>query len=203
MAISGLILLFWSDLEAQQWTLENLKRIGDLLLGTWLFSFGNRVGVRHTRCGLHAYTSTTWAMAYGCLILLTLMAMLAMAGAPPVTAGQWWDSSPRYLAALLYLSLFASVLGFTAYLMLVARIGANSAAYTLIATPVIALSLSSLFEGYQWTLTSIIGLLVIIAGNLTALNGNNPTRLARLTGYRRPKDYQVFIAGAGAADGRR
>ncbi|MDH3353728.1 MAG: EamA family transporter, partial [Chromatiales bacterium] len=89
-----------------------------------------------------------------------------------------WDSEPRYLMALLYLSIIASIIGFSTYLMLVARIGANSAAYTLVTTPVVALGLSTLFEGYQWTITGFLGLALILVGNIIIL-GNIHTKLIR------------------------
>jgi drug/metabolite transporter (DMT)-like permease len=37
--------------------------------------------------------------------------------------------------------------------------------------PVIALAVSTLFEGFRWNLTSTVGLAVLIAGNALALGG--------------------------------
>lgn len=173
LGIAGLILLFWSDLASQQWSPQSFKGIGYSLLGTWLFSLGNMVGVRHARCNLKPHTSTTWAMFYGCAILLIIIAVTVPINDAVLPATHWWDNSSRYLAALLYLAIIASVVGFTAYLMLVVRIGANSAAYTLVATPIVALWLSSLFEDYQWTATGMVGLCVVIGGNLCVLAGSD------------------------------
>lgn len=50
--------------------------------------------------------------------------------------------------------------------MLVARIGSSRAAYATVLFPVVALSLSTLYEGYQWTLLGGIGLLLTLAGNV-------------------------------------
>ncbi|RDE19709.1 DMT family transporter [Motiliproteus coralliicola] len=165
----GLMLLFSNDLLSQQWSQQTLYGIGFALLGSWLFSLGNMVGVRHAKNGLQPLTYNSWAMLYGCLILLSVT--LVQLGFKPDSFQQvaWWDSNPRYFWGLLYLAVLASVVGFNVYLLLVARIGANSAAYTLVGTPVIALTLSSLFEDYRWTGTGMIGLLVVIAGNLLVL----------------------------------
>jgi len=169
LGIAGLVLLFWSDLQAQQWSLNSLKGIGFALLGTACFSLGNMISVRHSKAGLHPMTTTSWAMLYGCGVLtLVIGIQLALRGESPASL-VLWDSNPRYLAGLLYLAVIATVVGFTTYLMLVGRIGANNAAYALVVTPVIALSLSSLFENYQWTTSGLAGLLLIIAGNLVVM----------------------------------
>ena len=71
-----------------------------------------------------------------------------------------------YISSLLYLAIPASVLGFTAFLVLVNRIGASNAAYILVCTPVIALAMSSIFEGYVWSLNASMGLVLICLGNV-------------------------------------
>jgi drug/metabolite transporter (DMT)-like permease len=62
-------------------------------------------------------------------------------------------------------SLFAVVV-FVAYLALVARIGPERAAYTTILTPVIAPAVSWLLEGYQWSHRALIGVPLILVGNV-------------------------------------
>ncbi|MGY0216624.1 DMT family transporter [Endozoicomonadaceae bacterium StTr2] len=177
LGIAGLVLLLWSDLEAQQWSGDSYIGIGFALLGTWLFSLGNMIGVRHARRGLKAWTTTLWGMIYGCLILALISSVVVFKqyGASELVL---WDNSARYLGSLLYLVIVATVLGFTAYLMLVARIGANYSAYALVITPVVALTLSSLFEGFVWSTESVIGLVVIMTGNLCVLGEG----LGRLNG---------------------
>ncbi|MCW8884071.1 MAG: DMT family transporter [Motiliproteus sp.] len=161
LGILGLLLLFWTDLQSSQWSADALLGIGYALLGTWLFSLGNMVSVRHANRGIQPATSNAWGMIYGCVILLLIIIL---------RAGPWvWDGSVHYLGGLAYLSILASVVGFSTYLMLVNRIGANNAAYVLVATPVIALTLSNLYEGYQWSLLSIFGLVLIAVGNLAVL----------------------------------
>jgi drug/metabolite transporter (DMT)-like permease len=79
-----------------------------------------------------------------------------------------FDPSPRYVGALLYLAVPGSVVAFTAYLLLVGRIGPDRAAYCTVLFPVVALTVSTVFEGYQWSSMALAGLLLVIAGNLLA-----------------------------------
>ena len=154
----GLMLLFWPEVDADEMGLEAAEGVALAVLGTYLFSLGNMITRRNGAMGLHPTTTNTYAMVYGTLILGLL---LVVTGQPLVM-----PSSEAYLPALLYLSVFGSVIGFTTYLMLVNRVGPNHAAYATVMFPVIALFLSSLYEGYVWHTASFIGLGLVLAGNL-------------------------------------
>ena len=96
-------------------------------------------------------------MIYGALFLAIL---LVITGTPLA-----WDSQPQYLGSLFYLAIVGTVAGFTAYLSLVGHIGASKAAYATVMFPVVALALSTVFEGYLWTLSSVGGLVLVLLGN--------------------------------------
>ena len=168
---SGLMLLFWPEVDAEDMGLEALEGIALAVLGTYLFSLGNMIGRRNGAVGLHPGTTNTYAMVYGTLILGLLLLLTGQALVLP--------SSDTYLPALLYLSVFGSVIGFTTYLMLVNRVGPNHAAYATVMFPVIALFLSSLYEGYVWRPASFVGLGLVLAGNLV-LVWKVPPRVFRL-----------------------
>ena len=161
LGISGLIMLFWQDLSSDQITSDTLIGITYSLTGTLLFSLGNMISIRQARAGLPTLTSNAWGMLYGCLLMALVNTIL----------GDPWiiEISTHYLSGLLYLALIASVLAFPTYLLLVARTSASSAAYVLVATPILALTLSWLFEDYQWTVSGVSGVVVIILGNLLIL----------------------------------
>ena len=95
---------------------------------------------------------------YGAVFLLALIGLSGTALPLPPDA--------RYLGALVYLALFGSVIGFTTYLMLVARMGSGRAAYATVMFPVIALMLSWAFEGYHWQLTALAGVGLTLLGNV-------------------------------------
>jgi len=75
-----------------------------------------------------------------------------------------WTMS--YIGALLYLAIFGSVIAFGAYFTLVGRIGAGKAAYSTLLFPLVALSISTVYEGYVWHMNAVAGLLLILTGNL-------------------------------------
>jgi drug/metabolite transporter (DMT)-like permease len=67
------------------------------------------------------------------------------------------------------LSVFDSIIAFSPYLTLLKRVGGGPAAFVGVATPVIALALSTLFEGYRWTWVAALGVILAVAGNWLAL----------------------------------
>lgn len=154
----GVLLLFRRELFAHQLDPAVAAGIGLALLGTGLFSLGNMVTRRIAQSRISIVEATAWGMSYGALGL-GLLVWLSGAGlaAPP---------SRLYLGALLYLALIGSALGFTVYLLLVARIGSAKAAYATVLFPVVALSVSTLLEGYHWEGAGLIGVALTLLGNL-------------------------------------
>ena len=102
-----------------------------------------------------------FAMLYGALFDAALA--LATAG-PPV-----FDPRPAYLAGLAYLVLFASAAAFVMYYRVIRAIGPARAAYTSVVVPIVALSLSMVFEGYRWTPLAASGAALALAGLVIAL----------------------------------
>jgi len=158
LGVSGLAILFLPELNSEEISLNTIKGILFAILGTYLFSLGNMLSKKTTSLGLSTMTTNAYGMFYGsiilCLILLAVRQPLVL------------PSKPEYIVSLLYLSIFGSIIAFTTYLSLVARIGANNAAYSTVMFPVIALFLSSIFEGYEWQVASIIGIVLTVLGNL-------------------------------------
>ena len=112
--------------------------------------------------GLHPFATNSWAMLIGASILTVGSALGGLSFAV--------EPSVRYLGALGYLAIFGSVIGFTAYLMLVGRMGPERAAYCTVLFPIVALAASTVFEGYQWSALAVVGLLLVVAGNLVAFD---------------------------------
>tara|TARA_B100000780_G_C20897595_1_gene357233 strand:+ start:170 stop:508 length:339 start_codon:yes stop_codon:yes gene_type:complete len=109
--------MFWPELAQDSAQGVNFSSIGFAFLGTFFFSLGNMISVRHNKKGLKPFTSSAYAMLYGSLFLAALLVITAT----PLA----WDPRPQYLGSLLYLGIIGTVAGFTAYLCLVSRIGAN------------------------------------------------------------------------------
>ena len=104
-----------------------------------------------------------WAMVFG-TIADALYAWVT--AGPPV-----FDSSPRQLAGLAYLAIVGSVVTFPLYFALIRDWGPGKAAYNSVAVPVVAMALSTFFEGYQWTLLASGGAVLAMIGLLIALSG--------------------------------
>jgi drug/metabolite transporter (DMT)-like permease len=153
---SGLLLLFGRDVFVE-FNATALKGAGLAAMGTMFFSLGNMVSRRNGAAGLPVATANAWAMAYGALFLLGLILLTRT----PVVA----PPDVEYLWALLYLAVFGSAVAFTTYLILVQRIGSARAAYSTVLFPVVALTLSTLFEGYRWTPLGAVGLALCLVGN--------------------------------------
>lgn len=160
--VVGLALLMAPQIRLDDSWLTTLKGCGLAALGTLFFSFGNMISVRNGNAGITPLQSNMWAMMYGTVLLL---AICVVRGVPFA-----WGTGAEYTFSLFYLALFGSVIGFTAYLSLVSRVGPGTAAYTTVLFPVVALSLSALYEGYHWTQSSSAGLLLILLGNYLMIN---------------------------------
>ncbi|CNH95629.1 MULTISPECIES: DMT family transporter [Yersinia] len=158
LGMTGIISLFWHDLTATQIAPELLKGIGLSLLGTYGFSLGNMISSRHQRRGLDILSTNAYAMTYGAV----LMGLFSLFQHHSFTI----ELTPRYLGSLLYLAIFGSVIAFAAYFSLIGRIGASGAAYSTLLFPLVALTISTFYEGYHWHLNAIIGLILILLGNL-------------------------------------
>ncbi len=157
VGVAGLVLIFWHDLFGGALNLDALKGVGLAALGTLFFSLGNMVSRKLSSTGVPPLTANAWGMGYGALFLI---ALIGLSGVPLVA-----PPSASYVGALLYLALFGSVVGFTTYLMLVARIGSGRAAYATVMFPVIALLLSWAFEGYHWQWQTVLGVGLTLLGN--------------------------------------
>lgn len=158
LGLAGIVTLFWHDLSAAHIAPELLKGIGLSLLGTYGFSLGNMISSRHQRHGLDVLSTNTYAMFYGTAVMGVLSLVQGASFA--------LDLRPQYIGSLVYLSVFGSVLAFGMYFTLVGRIGASQAAYSTLLFPLVALTVSTFCEGYQWHTNAVIGLVLILMGNL-------------------------------------
>ena len=84
-----------------------------------------------------------------------------------------YPESTEFTLALLYLALFGSVFAFGAYMKLLQRIGSDKSTYVVLVYPIVALGLSTLFEGYQWTIAAAIGVILVLFGNAIAMGKLN------------------------------
>ncbi|MGF6874488.1 DMT family transporter [Paraburkholderia sp. MM5477-R1] len=162
LGLVGIVCLFVQQMAGHLGDHTAWLGLGVAFLGTLCFSAGNLLSSRMQSMGLHPFATNSWAMLIGAAVLTlgSLFAGYSFAVEP----------SARYLGALAYLVVFGSVIGFTAYLMLVGRMGPERAAYCTVLFPIVALAASTLFEGYRWSALAVVGLMLVVAGNLVAFD---------------------------------
>ncbi len=161
MGLGGITAIFWHELSA--FDLSQGTSIG-LVLGlvaTLSASAGNLTSMKMQSRGWPVMETITLAMLYGSVFMFGLNLVL---GDPFVV-----DLSLPYISSLLYLAVFGSVIGFGCYLTLMGRIGAERAGYTSVLFPVVALTLSTLFEGFEWTTLGLVGVSLVLLGNVFIL----------------------------------
>jgi drug/metabolite transporter (DMT)-like permease len=161
LGIAGVVLLFLPELAELGRTPRVALGVAFALGGTLLSTGGNIIAVRNHRASVGMLEGTVWAMAWGAATALSIA----------VATGASWvlDPRPAYWASLAYLSVLGSIVAFGAYFTLIARAGVAFAGYTGVATPIVAVLLSTLFEGFAWTGTAILGVALAAAGNVVAL----------------------------------
>ncbi|WP_407523052.1 DMT family transporter [Methylobacterium oryzisoli] len=170
IGLAGIACLFRDTLAGTALDRDTAVGLGLALLGTWFFSAGNLVSARNQRHGLAVATVNAYGMLYGAALVGTV----ALVRGVPFG----FDPSPAYVGSLLYLAVPGSVIGFTAYLTVVQRIGPEKAAYMTVLFPVVALTISVFAEGYRVTPLAALGVAAVLAGNVVVF--------APLRTWRRP-----------------
>ncbi|TAK13006.1 MAG: DMT family transporter [Anaerolineae bacterium] len=161
VGILGLGFIYWPELAGFE--LGSRAALG-LLLATGSAvsaSMGNIISARNQRNGLPVVQTNAWGMVYGGGFML----MVVLLRGTPIT----FEASTGYIASLLYLSVFGSIVAFGTYLTLLGRMGADRAAYVTVLFPVIALVLSILFEGLELNTVQWAGVVLVPLGNVIAL----------------------------------
>jgi drug/metabolite transporter (DMT)-like permease len=169
VAMAGVALLFVHEARLSDAGPEQaLIGIGIALLGVLSASVANVMQATKTAKAYPMATMLGWAMLTGAAIDAAFA--WATVG-PPVIEPRW-----SYVVGTLYLGLFGSALAFTIYFQLIRTIGPAKAAYTSVLIPVIAMLLSTLFEGYRWSPLAAAGAVLVVAGLLLALKARRPNR---------------------------
>lgn len=166
--VAGVALVFQPELSRASDSSHTSSGIAYAALGALSASFGNLLSARNQRRGLPVIQINTFGMTYGALFV----AAYALAAGRSFT----FDVSASYLLSLGYLALFGSVIAFGAYLTLMGRIGPDRAGYTNAAVPVVALLMSTCFEGLQWHAVTAIGVAFCLTGTLLVLRRSLNTR---------------------------
>lgn len=168
LGVAGVTLIFWPEfahvMDGGRAGLGAAFTVGAVLLST----VGSLAASRNKVVGLPFWPALGWGMVYGALCSALAVAIGGQAVVWP-TSALWW-------ASLLYLAVAGSVIAFACYLLLQQRLGPGPASMVGVATPVLALVVSALFEGYRPGWPVLLGVALAVAGNALAL-GWMPRRL--------------------------
>jgi drug/metabolite transporter (DMT)-like permease len=162
----GICLIFYPEIQSFDLSDKSVFGLSIGLLSVFLASLGNILSARNQQHKLPVIQANAYGMAYGAGLLIILALLLGKQFS--------FSFSVTYVTSLVYLSVFGSIIAFGSYLTLIGKIGADRAAYAIMAVPVVALLLSSLFEGYQWNIPAVIGLLMVLSGNYLVLARKKP-----------------------------
>ena len=165
VAIAGIALLLVN--EAREAPLG-----GDIGLGIWLAlgamiaaSVSNVIQAGETGRLVPLVTLIAWAMLYGTAADVALAWTLS---GPPVL-----PSDGLYWAGTVYLAIAGSVVTFPLYYGLFREIGPGRAAYHNVLVVIVAMLLSTLFEGYRWSALAIAGSALALVGLVVALRAKS------------------------------
>jgi drug/metabolite transporter (DMT)-like permease len=161
LGVLGVAAMFYPELAGATLNRDVMIGLGLSIAGTFSFCFGNMISLRLQRRGLPIFATTGIGMIYGA----SALALFAAVNGHPLII----EPTARYLVSLAYLALIGSVMAFACYLTLLGRIGADRAAYATVMFPVVALAVSTGFEGYRWTPPAALGLVAVLAGIVLVL----------------------------------
>ena len=161
IGIGGITLVFLPELQLLEWSSSTLTGILFALTGTISASVGMISSARFQRENYPVLQTNAWGMTWGALLMLVYIII------NDIEFGFQPDAS--YIGSLIWLSIFATALGFGCFLTLVGRIGAGRASYAMVVFPIVALFISTLFENYTWSVTAVLGLALAIGGNVIIL----------------------------------
>ncbi len=161
LGILGITLVYWPEFGQLRDGREAVLGAAFTLAAVLISTSGGLLAQRNHQRGLHGWPAMAWSMGYGGLASL----LVALALGREYTI----DLGAPYLLSLLYLALLGTVITFAGWLTLVGRIGAARASYVGVMAPVVALFVSTIFEGFAWHPLTATGVAVSIAGNVLVL----------------------------------
>ncbi len=162
LAMVGVALLFVHEVRADP------AGASDIFLGVGLTfaavmtaSVANVVQAGKRARALPMMSLIGWSMLFGTAI----NAFWSWVTVGPPVLG----SSLGFYFGLFYLSLAASALTFTLYFGLIRIIGPGKAGFSNVLIPIIAMTISTLFEGYRWSPLAASGGVIVMIGMVIAL----------------------------------
>ena len=153
LAIAGLAMVCSNNLASGQLAWQGVVLI---IAGMLCFSLSG-VLVKSVNISIHPVATTTGTLIYS-TPLFALVWWLTDGSLPVDT----W--STKTVAAVVYLAVFGSLIGFIAYFYILQKLPATTVALVTLLTPVLAISLGAILNGEHVPMIMVIGAIMIIAG---------------------------------------
>jgi drug/metabolite transporter (DMT)-like permease len=161
MGIGGLCLFVGHEVTQVDWHDDTLHGVLLVSMSALIFSLGGSISKRNSNHGLAVIPTITMGMVYATAAMLIYNVAIMQPLVFPVSTVYW--------GLLLYLVIAGSIVAFVCYLKLIQNIGPELAGYTSILSPMVALLVSWGLEGYTWSLAALLGLLLIMIGNILVM----------------------------------
>ncbi len=161
LGMAGVALIFWPEIvrpaTSERGTLGLLLTAASVLLS----AVGSLTASRNRELGVPLLPALGFGMLYGAASAAVVALALGREFVIPTAAG-WW-------LGLAWLALAGSVLAFACFLTLQDRLGPGPAGTVGVMTPLLALGVSLLLEGYRPDLLTALGAALAVAGNALML----------------------------------
>lgn len=161
ISLAGLAVLFPGDLFDFDLSVGATLGFVALCFSLLLSSFGTVMTSKLIKEGTNLYWATALAMLLGGILSF----VFGLYQHQEIL----WSNEMAFISLLFYIAFFVTSIVFLFYMQIVNKFGAASASYVWIIAPVIALNISSTFEGMQWTLERILATVIILMGGVVAL----------------------------------
>ena len=148
--VLGVALVFWPEIASTGARPQAGLGITIGLASVAAACVGNMLTLTLTRRGWPLVPVLSWSMGYGAAFLVL--------AAEASGTGLHFAPTPVYIGSLLYLAVAGSVIAFVLYFKLAQAHGPARAAMTGVITPVIALGISALLEGWHATPLALAGM---------------------------------------------
>jgi len=175
LCIAGVALMFWPEFAGVTGAQATSQGVVFTVAAVLLSAIGSLAASRNAVHRLPFWPALGWGMLYGAALSCAVTLASGQSFALPAVLS-WWLS-------LAYLSLAGSVIAFACFLALQQRVGPGPASGIGVMTPVLALVISALLEGFRPVLLTGLGAALAVVGNvLILLSGPRPTTDIRARG---------------------
>ena len=155
--VTGIAVVFSAELQRTNFSIETLWGAVLILLSASLVAIGNVLATRLVSSQLSPLVVNAYGTAAGTVAILLW----------GLVSGASWSLiiTPNWLIGLGYLVLIGTVLAFGVYMRILPFIGSVAGAYVAVLSPIVAVGISSVFEGLQLTAVTFVGAFLLLIGH--------------------------------------